>query len=163
MGLNDISIRTELKPGDIGYLVLMHGALYEKEYHYGVQFEAYVAEGMAEFYRQYDGKKDRVWIAEHEGRMVGFVLIMHRGEAAQLRYFIVDPAYRGIGLGKKLMELCMEFVQERGYPSCFLWTTSDLPTAISIYLNHGFILVEEKKSNAFATPVVEQRYERLFT
>jgi peptidyl-dipeptidase Dcp len=137
----------------------MHGALYEKEYHYGVEFEAYVAEGMAEFYRHYDGARDRVWIAEYDQRMIGFVLIMHRGEAAQLRYFIVDPAFRGIGLGKKLVQLAMDFVRERGYRSCYLWTTSDLPTAIGIYGKHGFVLTEEKPSNAFARPVIEQRFE----
>jgi peptidyl-dipeptidase Dcp len=160
--INDISIRTKLKAGDIGYLILMHGALYEKEYHYGIDFEVYVAEGLAEFYRKYDPDRDGVWIAEHEGRMVGFVLIMNRGNSAQLRYFIVDPAYRGIGLGKKLMDQCMQFVQEKGYPSCYLWTTSELPAAANIYRQYGFVLTEEKQSDAFGKPVTEQRYERLF-
>src|SRR5215467_7965675 len=103
--LEDIAIRTELKPGDIGYVVYMHGCLYKKEYNYGIEFETYVAEGLAEFYRQYDVEKDRVWICEHKNKIVGFLLLMHRGDVAQLRYFILDPKYRGIGLGNKLMRL----------------------------------------------------------
>src|SRR5215470_656120 len=108
--LDLITIRTELKPGDIGYVIYLHGILYKNEYGYGIEFETYVAEGLVEFYRQYDPQKDRVWICEHENNMVGFLLLMHRGNAAQLRYFILQPKYRGIGLGNKLMNLYMDFL-----------------------------------------------------
>ena len=164
ISLNDINIRTTLQPGDIGYVIYLHGALYEQEYSYGISFEVYVAEGLAEFYHQYDAGKDRVWIAEHEGRIVGFLLLMHRGDAAQLRYFIIAPAYRGIGLGKKMMELFMDCLKEYGYTSAYLWTTSELPTAASLYRRHGFTLTEEKPSAAsFGKPVTEQRYDLVFT
>lgn len=65
ISLNDIKIRTELKPGDIGYVIYRHGELYNKEYDYGIEFESYVAEGLSEFYKNYDTSKDRVWICEH--------------------------------------------------------------------------------------------------
>jgi peptidyl-dipeptidase Dcp len=159
--LNDITIRTTLQPGDIGYITYLHGALYKKEYDYGIPFEAYVAEGLCEFYHNYDPQKDRVWIAEHKERIVGFILLMHRDKAAQLRYFLIDPAYRGIGLGKKLMELYMQFLLQCGYTSSFLWTTNELPAAASLYRKHGFTLVEEKPSTAFGKAVVEQRYDLL--
>src|SRR6516225_8946655 len=100
--LSNISIRTHLQPGDIGYVIYLHGKLYGQEYHYGVSFETYVAKGLHEFYEKYDPDRDCVWICEDVGKMIWFVLLMNRGEAAQLRYFIIDPAYRGIGLGKKL-------------------------------------------------------------
>jgi peptidyl-dipeptidase Dcp len=92
ISLDDITIRTTLQPGDIGYITYMHGALYKKEYGYGIPFEAYVAEGLCEFYHNYDERKDGVWIAEHNNSMVGFILLMHRDKTAQLRYFIIDPA-----------------------------------------------------------------------
>src|SRR5215467_9596671 len=101
--LEDITIRIELKPGDIGYVIYMHGDLYRKECDYGIEFETYVAKGLAEFYEQYDPQKDRVWICELENKIIGFLALVHRGEAAQLRYFILNPGYRGIGLGNKLM------------------------------------------------------------
>ncbi len=100
--LSDITIRTELKPGDLGYVIYRHGKLYEDEYNYGITFETYVALGMHDFYKNYDAEKDRVWIGEHDQKMIGFLLLMHReNNAAQLRYFYIEPEYRGIGLGKK--------------------------------------------------------------
>ncbi|WP_315824336.1 GNAT family N-acetyltransferase [Paraflavitalea speifideaquila] len=98
--LNDIHIRTTLQPGDIGYITYLHGWIYSKENNYGIAFESYVAVGLAEFYQQYDVTRDRVWICEHQDKIVGFLLLMHRGDAAQLRYFVLHPGYRGIGLGK---------------------------------------------------------------
>jgi peptidyl-dipeptidase Dcp len=158
--LNDITIRTTLQPGDIGYVVYLHGHLYSREYNYGLSFETYVAEGLVEFYGQYDAMRDRVWIAEHNGKMVGFLLLMHRGEAAQLRYYVLEPAYRGIGLGKKLMGLFMAFLQEVGYTAAYLWTTSELPAAASMYKKNGFALVEERPATApFEKNVTEQKYE----
>ena len=159
ISLTDIIIRTDLQPGDIGYITYMHGHLYKKEYNYGVQFETYVALGLCEFVQQYDAQKDAVWIAEHNDRIVGFLLLMHRGIAAQLRYFIIEPEYRGIGLGKKLMELYMEFLAQHGYASSYLWTTSELPAAAALYRRCGFVLTEEKPSDAFGKPVIEQRYD----
>ena len=157
--LNDIHIRTTLQPGDIGYITYLHGWLYSREYQYGIAFESYVAMGLAEFYQQYDVARDRVWVCEHGEKFVGFLLLMHRGEAAQLRYFILHPDYRGIGLGKKLMELYMDFLRQAGYTSSYLWTTSELPAAASLYRKHGFVLVEERPAVApFEKPVVEQRY-----
>src|SRR5678815_610941 len=91
--LEEIQIRTELEPGDIGYVIYMHGRLYKQEYNYGIEFESYVAAGLAEFYQQYDPQKDCVWICEHKNKMVGFLLLMHRADVAQLRYFIIEPTY----------------------------------------------------------------------
>jgi GNAT superfamily N-acetyltransferase len=155
----DITIRTELKPGDIGYIIYLHGLLYAEEYQYGISFESYVAAGFHEFYQQYDPARDRVWICEHGKEIIGFLLLMHRGEKAQLRYFLLVPAYRGLGLGKKLMELYMDFYHQCGYTSSYLWTTNELPAAASLYMRKGFRLVEEKVSTAFGKPLKEQKYE----
>ena len=86
VSLQDVSVRTELGPGDIGYVIHRHGALYAREYGYGLQFETYVAKGLCEFVERFDPRTNRVWICEHEARIVGFLLLMNRGEAAQLRY-----------------------------------------------------------------------------
>ena len=97
-----------------------------------------------------------------DSRIIGFVLLMHReNNAAQLRYFYLKPEYRGIGLGKKLMCLYMEFLKEKGYQSSYLWTTHELQTAASLYTRYGFKLTEEKESTAFGKPLKEQRYDLL--
>lgn len=156
----EITIRNELRPGDLGYVIYLHGLLYGKEYGYGIQFETYVALGIHEFYENYDPAKDRVWICEHEGMIVGFLLGMHRENAsAQLRYFLVSPEYRGIGLGKRLMKLFMEFLVEHNYRTAYLWTTHELSAAASLYRRHGFVLGEEKPSTAFGKALREQRYD----
>lgn len=159
VSLDDISIRTELQPGDIGYVIYLHGALYEKEYNYGVQFETYVAKGLCEFYEKYDPARSRVWICEHKDKMIGFLLLIDRGESAQLRYFLIEPEYRGIGLGSKLMNLYMDFLRECGYKRSYLWTTHELTTAANLYKRIGFQLTEEKESTAFGKPLREQRYD----
>ena len=159
VSLDEISIRTELCSGDIGYVIHLHGALYAKEYGYGLQFESYVAKGLAEFYEKYDPERNRVWVCEHNSRMVGFLLLMDRGTAAQLRYFLIEPEYRGIGLGSKLLKLYMEFLRECDYKASYLWTTHELSTAALLYERLGFKLTEEKESTAFGKPLREQRYD----
>jgi ribosomal protein S18 acetylase RimI-like enzyme len=158
--IKDIKIRNEMIPGDLGYVIHLHGLLYGREYNYGILFETYVAQGLHEFYKNYDPEKDRVWICEHNNKIVGFLLLMHREQnAAQLRYFLIKPEYRGIGLGKKLMDLYMEFFNQYKYQSSYLWTTHELHAAASLYKRHGFKLTEEKESIAFGKPLREQRYD----
>jgi peptidyl-dipeptidase Dcp len=157
--LENISIRTELRPGDMGYVIYMHGKLYKKEYNYEIQFENYVAKGLCEFYEKYKPERNRVWVCEHDSRIIGFLLLMDRGKAAQLRYFLIEPEYRGIGLGSKLMGLYMDYLQECGYKESYLWTTHELNTAAFLYKRIGFKLTEEKESTAFGKPLKEQRYD----
>lgn len=158
--INDISIRTELRPGDLGYVIYRHAKLYGDENGFGVSFEAYVASGISEFYQSYNPERDRVWVVEHGERMIGFMLLMHReNNAAQLRYFYLEPEYRGIGLGKKLMSLYMDFFIKCGYTSCYLWTTREQDRAVQLYSRHGFKLSEERESTAFGKFLMEQRYE----
>ncbi|MCW3119198.1 MAG: family acetyltransferase [Chitinophagaceae bacterium] len=160
ISLQDISIRTELETGDLGHVVMLHGLLYKQEYHYGIEFESYVAEGLHEFYRNYDSTKDCVWICEYHGELAGFLLLMHReNNSAQLRYFIIKPAFRGIGLGKKLMDLYFAFLKSCHYQSSYLWTTSALLAAAALYTRYGFRLTTEVTSTAFGQPVTEQRYD----
>ncbi len=156
----NISIRTELKPGDLGYVIYRHGKLYAQENAYGIAFEAYVAEGLAEFYRSYTAEKDRVWICEDGDSMIGFLLLMHRSETvAQFRYFYLEPEYRGIGLGNRLVQLFMDFLKEKGYRQAYLWTTNEQIAAAALYVRYGFKLTEEKESSAFEKLLIEERYD----
>ena len=161
--LNDICIRTEIRPGDLGYVTYLHGALYSKEYNYSLKFENYVAKGLCEFYEKYNPKRNRIWACEHKDRIIGFLLLMDRGDAAQLRYFLVEPEYRGIGLGGKLLNLYMDFLRACGYKASYLWTTHELTTAAVLYKKLGFKLTEEKESTAFGKPLIEQRYDLILS
>lgn len=158
--LKDISIRTELQTGDLPFVIQSHSDLYQKEYNYGKTFEYYVIKGVSEFFEVYTPEKSRVWVCEHKGKRIGFLSLMERGEAAQLRYFFMHEHYRGIGLGKKLMELFMAFLKEKNYKSCYLWTTTEQLAAAGLYKKFGFKWVEDMPSNStFDRPVIEQKYE----
>jgi ribosomal protein S18 acetylase RimI-like enzyme len=163
IALEGVNIRTVLQPGDMGYVIYLHGHLYGSEYGYSINFESYVAAGFHEFYARHDPKQDRVWVCEHKEQIVGFLLLMNRGSAAQLRYFIIMPEYRGIGLGKKLMKLYMEELSKLGYKSSYLLTVDELPAAASLYRRHGFRLVQERSFEDFGKLLMEQRYEVVLT
>lgn len=159
INLSDIRIRKELRPGDLGYIAYLHGAVYAKELHYGLNFEAYVLGGLQEFANQYDPEKDRIWICEHEDKIIGFLVGFHRSDSVQLRYFVFLPEYRGIGLGKKLMNEFMDYMRACGYKKAYLWTTNQQDTAISLYERFGFTLSEEKQSQTFDVLLTELRYD----
>lgn len=155
----DITIRTNILPGDLGYVIYRHGKLYADEYNYGVSFEMYVAKGIGEFYESYDQQKERVWICEHYSKIIGFLLLQNRqNNTAQLRYFFVEKEFRGLGLGKQLMQLFMDFLHAKGYTECYLWTTHELETAAALYSTHGFVLSEETVSKSFGKKLKERKY-----
>lgn len=160
MTSDEISIREGPAPGDLGYIMYLHGDYYRREHGYGLVFESYVAQAVHEFARSHDPDRDRVWLCEHRGRIVGSLLLMHRGrDTAQLRLFMVLPAYQGMGLGKRLMARFLDFLRDRGYRSAYLWTTNEQEAAVALYRQCGFALTEEKDSTAFGRPLREQRYE----
>lgn len=157
--LSDVTIRNTLSPGDLGLIAAIHGDIYAKECGYGLNFEAYVLKGLGEFAQQYDPKKDKLWLCEHDNRVVGCLVAQHRADAVQLRYFIFLPEYRGIGLGKKLMGEFVAFMTSIGCKRAYLWTTEDQQSAIALYERYGFVLSEQRLSDAFEKELTEQKYE----
>jgi GNAT superfamily N-acetyltransferase len=153
-------IRHELKPGDIGYLIYLHGSLYAKEYKYDQTFEAYVAHGLVEFVKSFNPYRDRIWLAEAEGGIIGSVAIVRTSKVeTQLRWFLVHPDYRGQGLGKILLQEALKFCKERKYAGVFLWTTSELTTGSYLYAQAGFKKTIEKSHNIWGKFIAEERYD----
>lgn len=150
------SIRNILIPGDLGQIASLHGKIYFEEHGFGLGFETYVMESLLEFYRQFAPELDKVWVVESQGRMVGFLLLMHRPEnQAQLRYFILEKEFRGQGLGKMLIKEWMDFYREKGYSGAYLYTTSGLDPAVHLYESFGFRKISEKDSEEFGVPLKE--------
>lgn len=157
--LEDITIRTDVRPGDIGYITYMHGWIYGEEYGYSTAFEGYVAESFHKFLLNYNPDNDRLWCAEHNGNIVGCIGIVGHGERAQLRWFLINPHYRRIGLGKKLLQESLDFAKVKNYKSVYLDTTSDLDKAISMYTRAGFIKKLEKANNSWREDLTELEFE----
>jgi GNAT superfamily N-acetyltransferase len=154
-----IAVRTVPRPGDLGFIVSLHGTLYAREYGFDPTFEAYVAGPLAEFVRS-DSPRQRLWIAERDGRGVGCVAIVAAApETAQLRWFLVDPSARGAGLGRRLLGEALSFAGDCGYERVILWTVGALTAAAHLYRAAGFRKVEEKAGRMWGVDVVEEKYE----
>jgi len=153
-------IRHHIKPGDIGYLTYLHGILYSKEYGYDHTFEAYVASGLAEFVQSFNTDEDRIWLAETNGQIIGSIAIVGQSKLdAQLRWFLVHPEYRGLGIGKELLKGALQFCKRSQYKTVFLWTTSELIEAGHLYTCFGFSKTVEKKHEIWGKKVTEERYD----
>jgi GNAT superfamily N-acetyltransferase len=154
-----VSLRTTLKPGDLGSIVALHGILYAREYCFDATFEAYVAGPLAEFVRR-GSPRERLWIAEGAGRIVGCIgIVAATPQIAQLRWYLVDPTARGAGLGTRLLAEAVRFSQAAGYDSIILWTVSALTAAAHLYRSAGFQKVEDKPGKMWGVEVVEEKYE----
>jgi len=156
--LDKIDIRNKLELGDIGFVIQAHSELYGTEYNYSYLFEQYVVKSLMTSLMQEKPNRNRAWVCEHQGNKIGFLFLADHGESAQLRYFFLYPEFRGIGLGRKLMNLFMTYLKAQEFKSCFLWTTNEQEMARSLYLKYGFALVEEKASTEFGKSLFEQKY-----
>lgn len=146
--------------GDLGWIVHRHGALYSQEYGWDDEFEAQVAQIVADFVRNFDPKREHCWIAEREGEIVGSVMVVQKSKTvAQLRLLLVEPQARGLGIGKRLVDECIRFARQRNYRKLVLWTNSVLDTARHIYENAGFRLVQENRHQSYGKDLVSQDWE----
>jgi len=159
LGRARATLRTEVRPGDIGELIHMHGELYAQEHGYSLAFEAYVAKTFSG-YAWPLSDRERLWLVEGEGTLRGSIAIVKATEReAQLRWLLLRPRLRGYGLGKALVEEAVAFSRASGYASVLLWTEGSLVTATSLYRAAGFTLTEASTSNLWGAMRTEERYD----
>jgi DNA-binding MarR family transcriptional regulator/GNAT superfamily N-acetyltransferase len=148
------------QPGDMGWIVHRHGALYSQEYGWNEDFEALVAEFVAKFIRNYDANREHCWIAERDGEIVGSVFLVEQSKfTARLRLLFVEPKARGLGIGSRLVGECIRFAQRTGYRSITLWTNNVLHAARHIYKKAGFDLVREEPHYSFGHNLVAETWK----
>ena len=165
------ALRT-LQAGDLGWVVSRHGALYAAEYGWDQRFEALVARIAAGYVEQLDPARENAWIAQVNGHAMGCVfLVQARHEktgkplpgVAQLRMLLVEPAARGRGVGKQLVQQCHHFAAQAGYQRVRLWTNSALLAARGIYMAAGYRLLRSAPHHSFGHALVGEVWEKVLT
>jgi len=160
VSVDGVRIRHEFLPGDIGAVIRLHAVLYHEELGFDRTFEAYVAEGLARFVVDFDPARSRLWVAERGGEVVGSIAIVgDAGGAAQLRWFLVHPYCRSMGVGRRLLADSIAFARDTGARSIFLWTVSDLDAAIRLYRAAGFRVTEDTSHLQWGQQITEQRFD----
>jgi GNAT superfamily N-acetyltransferase len=155
-----IVIRALGRPGDLGWVVMAHGEIYDSEFGWDTSLEAFIARIVADYANNRDPARDAAWIAEVDGQRAGCVFCVAADETtAQLRILLVDPQARGHRLGARLVDECLAFARHAGYARMKLWTNHPLVAARGIYLSRGFVLVEENPHHSFGVDLIGQIYE----
>lgn len=156
------------RPGDIGWAVARHGAIYAQEYGWDISFEGLVAQIAGRFVERLDAKREACWIAERDGHNVGCVFLVQARDdktdepepgIAQLRLLIVEPSARGLGIGARLVAECERFARQAGYHRIRLWTQSILVAARAIYAKAGYTLVGSEPHHSFGADLVGEMWE----
>ena len=162
MTLHDnIFVRDDLRAGDLGRIVALHGECYDTLPGFGLAFEAYVARTVAEYILD-AGAKGRIWIAERDGQIVGCTAIVLRdGNRGQLRWVLVDQSARGLGLGKQLVKDALQYCRENGCKEVFLETTDGLPESQALYDELGFEIVSHESEMLWdgVRPLIHMKLE----
>ena len=148
------------RPGDLGRVVQLHGELYAREFGYDNRFEALVAGIVAEFVDHFDAQRERCWIAEMDGEVVGSVFLVKKTpRISKLRLLILHPRARGLSLGRRLTRACIRFARAAGYKKMLLWTQSHLGAARAIYQAEGFRRISGEKHHSFGKRLVAEVWE----
>ncbi|MFF2777458.1 GNAT family N-acetyltransferase [Streptomyces sp. NPDC058052] len=148
------------RPGDLGWMVMAHGELYDRQFHWNQDFEALVAKIVADFAAERTAAAQAAWIADVDGERAGCVMLVasDRPAVAKLRVLLVTPDARGLGIGTRLVEEALAFARSAGYRAVTLWTTGNLDAARRIYQHFGFTLIHEDPTEAFGHALVGQTW-----
>lgn len=157
---SDLVVLRPPEPGDFGWIVSKHGALYAREYGWNEEFEGFVAGIVTDFLGHFKPARERCWMAEMEGEVVGSAVVAEKdADTAKLRLLIVDPRARGLGIGTRLVGECIRFARRTGYLTLMLWTNDILHEARHIYEKLGFRLTAREPHHSFGHDLVGETYE----
>ncbi|MGH3348129.1 MAG: GNAT family N-acetyltransferase [Nocardioides sp.] len=156
-----VVVRPADRPGDLGWVVMAHGEVYDEQFGWDTDFEALVARIVADYAVDHEPSREAAWIAEVDGERAGCIFLVSGDQegTAKLRILLVTPAARGLGVGTRLVEECLRFARGAGYDGVTLWTNDVLVSARRIYEAFGFVLTEEERHHSFGHDLVGQSWQ----
>ncbi|MEC6748885.1 GNAT family N-acetyltransferase [Marinilactibacillus sp. XAAS-LB27] len=159
MSTKAYTIRTH-QLGDMGWITYRHAMTVALDYGWGQPFESMIGEITANFLKTYDPAKERCFIAERDGKMLGCVFVVNAGQqTAKLRVLFVEPEARGLGLAKRLVDEVVQFSREAGYETILLWTMQMLGSARHVYQKAGFKIIGEEINTEFGENLISETWE----
>ncbi len=155
-----VVLRRADRPGDLGWVVMAHGEVYDEQFGWDTEFEALVARVVADYATDHDLAREAAWIAEVDGERAGCIFLVAGDEpgVAKLRILLVTPTARGLGVGSRLVERCLAFARDAGYRQVTLWTNDVLVSARRIYESFGFALTEQQPHHTFGHDLIGQTW-----
>jgi GNAT superfamily N-acetyltransferase len=155
-----VVVRPADRPGDLGWVVMAHGEVYDQQFGWDTDFEALVARIVADYATEHDPAREAAWIAEVDGVRAGCIFLVagDQEDVAKLRILLVTPTARGLGVGTRLVDTCLTFARDAGYRQVSLWTNDVLVSARRIYQAFGFALTDEEPHRSFGHDLVGQSW-----
>jgi GNAT superfamily N-acetyltransferase len=155
-----VVLRRADRPGDLGWVVMAHGEVYDQQFGWNTEFEALVARIVADYATGHDPAREAAWIAEVGGERAGCIFLVAGDEpgVAKLRILLVTPTARGLGVGSRLVVRCLAFARDAGYQQVTLWTNDVLVSARRIYEKFGFALTEQQPHHSFGHDLIGQTW-----
>ncbi len=155
-----VVVRRADRAGDMGWVVMAHGEVYNQQFGWNTDFEALLARIVADYANSHDLAREAAWIAEVDGQRAGciFVVAGEEPDVAKLRILLVTPNGRGRGVGTQLVRTCLGFARDAGYRQVTLWTNDVLVSARRIYESVGFVLTDEQRHHSFGHDLVGQNW-----
>ena len=160
LSMPDLFTLREHRDDDIEWVIKRHGEIYTEEYGWDHRFQDLVEVIARDFIRDFNPERERCWIAERQGKRIGCVFLVRKSDdVAQLRLLLVEPSARGLGVGRRLVQECIDFAIAHKYSTMRLWTNDVLISARRIYEAAGFVLVEEERHSSWGKPLTSQTWE----
>lgn len=150
------------RPGYLGRIVELHGRYYNKAWGSGAEFESLMAIELSDFCKKYNPERDLLLTAHIDDAFAGSIAIYGSKSTqneAQLRWFILDEAYRGRGIGRTMLQRALNFCQDKGFTKVYLWTADQLPQSRHLYESAGFEIVEQLTDSTYGIPLLKLKME----
>lgn len=146
-------------PGDVDWLVDAHARLYAQDEGFDATFGPLVRSILEDFFASHDPQQERGWLAHRSGTRLGSIFCVKGApDRAKLRLFLIEPAARGTGLGKRLLAACMQHAENCGFKGMDLWTHESHRAACALYQKTGWHLIRSEPVHSFGQDLIEQSW-----